>query len=186
MTRGPGPRILCVLAALVLAAVTALAGCGDDSRPLNDVTDQPAERQFLEDAAAELDGRSFRQFEPSVDASGRKSVILAFRAGFNLWAQVAEDGYAVHEWEIIADGYRVESTADGSGIVLIPEGVTTTRRFPDRCTDCVSVSGVSVSVRDVFDSNEIAFRIDDPNSVLPSPFPVFHSWTRFSEDELIH
>ena len=170
----------------MLAAVTALAGCGEDSRPVDDVTDEPLDRQFLEDAAAELDGRSFRQFEPSVDASRRRSVILDFRVGFNLWAQVAEDGYAVHEWEIIADGYRVESTADGSGIVLIPEGVTTVREFPDRCTDCVPVSGFSVSVRDVFDSDEIAFRIDDPNGVLPPPFPVFHSWTRFSEDELIH
>lgn len=199
MTRSSRLTVLAGLALVVLAAAMALAGCGDDSRPADGKPleplepaepveppepPEPVDRQVLEDAAAELEGRSFRQFEPSVDAARRKGVILDFHDGISVWAQYAEDGYAIDEWEISADSYRVESTADGSGIVLIPEDVTSERQFPDRCSDCIPAAGVSVSVRDVFDSDRIAFRIDDPNNVLPSPFPVFDSWTRFSEDEI--
>ena len=104
----------------------------------------------------------------------------------SIWAQYAEGGHAVYEWEITADSYRVESTADGSGIVLIPEGVVSEQAFPDPCRDCVPAAGVSISVRDVLDADEIAFRIDDPDSVLPEPFPVFDSWTRFREDEIFY
>ena len=43
---------------------------------------------------------------------------------------------------------------------------------------------VSVSARNALDG-EIAFRINDPHSVLPRPFPVFGSRTRFVEDEYI-
>ena len=100
-----------------------------------------------------------------------------------MWAQYAEDERAVYEWEIIADGYRVESTADRSGIVLFLAGVTSMQQFPDSCSDCIPTAGVSISVRDVFDDDKIAFRIDDPNHALPLPFPVFSSWTRFDEDE---
>ena len=197
-TRSSKLTVLSGLALVVIAAAMALAGCGDDSRPADGEPLEPLEpaepveplepvdRQDLKLAAAELEGRSFRQFEPSVDAARRKGVILEFREGFSIWAQYAEDGYAIDEWEIRADSYRVESTADGSGIVLILEGVTSEREFPDPCSDCIPAAGVSVSVRDVLDSDRIAFRIDDPNNVLPSPFPVFDSWTRFSEDEIFY
>ena len=199
MARGSKLTILDGLALVVIAAAMALAGCGDDSRPADGEPLEPLEpaepvepleplepeeRQALEHAAAELEGRSFRQFEPSVDAARRKRVILDFHDGIRVWAQYAEDGYAIDEWEIRADSYRVESTADGSGVVLIPEDVTSEREFPDRCSDCIPATGVSVSIRDVLDSDRIAFRIDDPDNVLPSPFPVFDSWTRFSEDEI--
>ena len=186
MARGCKLTILDGLALVVIAAAMALAGCGDDSRPADGEPLEPVDRQVLELAAAELEGRSFRQFEPSVDATRRKGVILDFHDGIRVWAQYAEDGYAIEEWEIRADSYRVESTADGPGIVLILEGVTSERQFPDRCSDCIPAAGVSVSVRDVLDSDRIAFRIDDPNNVLPSPFPVFDSWTRFSEDEIFY
>ena len=43
-------------------------------------------------------------------------------------------------------------------------------------------SGLSISIRDVFDEDKIRFRVDDPQDSLPSPFPVFGSWTRFEED----
>jgi len=198
MTRNSRSRVLEGLALAALAVVMVLAGCGDDSRPADGEPMEPLEppepvepvepvdRQALEDAAAELEGRSFRQFEPSVDAARRKGVILDFHDGISIWAQYAEDGYAIDEWEIRADSYRVESTADGSGIVLIPEDVTSERELPDRCSDCIPSTGVSVSVTDVLDSDKIAFRIDDPGNVLPSPFPVFTTWTRFSEDEIFH
>ena len=163
------------LALIVFSVVMALTGCGSDS--------PPPDRETLQRMAAELEGRSFRQFAPSVDASPRRAVILDFHDGFNLWAQYAEDGHAVYEWEIIADGYRIESTADRSGIVLFPTGVTSMQQFPDSCSDCIPTLEVSVSVRDVLDEDEIAFRINDPNSALPLPFPVFGSWTRFDEDE---
>ena len=196
MTRSSRLTFLGGLTLVVLAAAMALAGCGDDSRPAGGEPLEPVEpaepveplepvgQQARELAAAELEGRSFRQFEPSVDAVRRKGVILDFHDGISVWAQYAEDGYAIDEWEIRADSYRVESTADGSGIVLTPANATSDRELPDRCSDCIPAAGVSVSVRDVFDSDRIAFRIDDPNNVLPSPFPVFDSWTRFSEDKI--
>ena len=30
---------------------------------------------------------------------------------------------------------------------------------------------------------EISVKINDPEDNLPSPFPVFNSWTKFQEDE---
>ena len=173
--RQAGFRILDSLALIVFSVLMALTGCGSDSHPVD--------RGALERMAAELEGRSFRQFDPSVDASPSRGVILDFHDGFSMWAQYAEDGHAVYEWEIIADDYRVESTADGSAIVLFPVGVTSMQQFPHSCSDCIPTSGVSVSVRDVLDDDEIAFRINDPNNALPLPFPVFSSWTRFDEDE---
>ena len=56
------------------------------------------------------------------------------------------------------------------------------RTLPDPCADCVEFSGLSISIRDVFDEEKIRFRVDDPQDSLPSPFPVFGSWTRFEED----
>ena len=184
-------RILGRLALAVLLAALTLTGCGDDSRPPNGDPPQPVDgnppapvdQEVLDRMAAELEGRSFRQFHPSLDASLRRGVILDFYDGLSLWAQYAEDGHAIYEWEITADGYRVESTADGSGIVLIPENVKSERWFPDPCVDCVPAAGVSISISDVLDADEIAFRIDDPDSVLTVPFPVFDSWTRFREDK---
>ena len=61
--------------------------------------------------------------------------------------------------------------------------MTSEQQFPRRCTDCIPTAGVSISIKNVFDSDDIEFRINDPNNVLPLPFPVFGSWTRFNEDE---
>ena len=44
---------------------------------------------------------------------------------------------------------------------------------------------MSVSVRDFLRREAIAFRLNDPGGVLPSPFPVFDTWTRFIEDEIV-
>ena len=40
-------------------------------------------------------------------------------------------------------------------------------------------------MKNVFDGDDIEFRINDPNDVLPLPFPVFKSWTQFNEDEYV-
>ena len=130
---------------------------------------------------SELEGRSFRQFHPAKDANPRKAVILDFSGPFVLWAQYAEEGHAVSEWEIRADDYRVSGSSGGSEVLIHLENP----QFPVMCENCVDVGGISISMREVFDSGEIAFRIDDPEKQLPSPFPVFYSWTRFNEDEVV-
>ena len=165
---------------ILLSALTALAGCGDDRRS-DDL--YPIDQGTFERVTAELEGRSFRRFSPSVDANPRRGVILNFHDGFSMWAQYAQDGRAVYEWEITADGYRIEWSGSVSELVLVPADVTSMQQFPDNCLDCIPTADVSISVRHVFDSDDIAFRINDPDNVLPLPFPVFASWTRFDEDE---
>ncbi len=167
-----GPIASVVIIAAGLAA--ALAGCDADP--------YPADRDTSERIESELEGRSFRQFDPSKDESPRRAVILDFHDGLSIWGQYAEGGHAVNEWEIRAGDYRIEWTGDDSEITLVPLAATSEQQFPRQCTDCVPTAGVSISVRNVFDSGGVEFRINDPNSVLPLPFPVFSSWTRFNED----
>ena len=194
LMRSAGFRVVGALALITFVTVMGLAGCGDDSPPTGSGDSHPTVGAPPETVGqlppagvvAELEGRSFRQFHPTRDGTPRSGVILDFTDGFNLWAQVAEDGYAVHEWEITAADLRVESTAEPSEFVLFPEGLTSERQFPEPCQDCISTAEVSISVRDIADPNKIAFRINDPEGVLPSPFPLFHDWTRFNEDEAFH
>ena len=40
-------------------------------------------------------------------------------------------------------------------------------------------------MRKALDADEIAFRINDHDGKLLSQFPVFDSWTRFKENELV-
>ena len=134
---------------------------------------------------AELLDRSFRQFEPSKDASPRKGVILDFFGPVSIWAQYAEDARAVNEWEIVSDGYRIKQQGGSSEITIYLDQPRSMQTLPTRCDGCVSTGGVSISIRDVFDSAKISFRLNDPEGVLPPPFPVFRSWTRFTEDEVL-
>ena len=120
----------------------ALPGCGGDPHPVD--------RETFERIVAELEGRSFRQFHPSVDGSPRRGVILDFHDGLSIWAQYFQSGHAVDEWEITADDYRIEWSGDAREIVLFPGGIASMQQFPDCCSDCVPRSGVSISVRDVF------------------------------------
>ena len=69
-----GPVTSVVLIATGVAAT--LAGCDTDPYPV--------ERATTERMASELDGRSFRQFDPSKDGSPRKAVILEFHDGLNI------------------------------------------------------------------------------------------------------
>ena len=130
-----------------------------------------------------MNGRSFRQFDPSRDASPRKGVILDFTRGINLWAQYARDGHAVNEWEVGANDYRIEKAGNGSEFRISFVRPNSAQSFPDKCDNCIQTSGVSISIRDLFDSGKISFKVNDPDGNLPSPFPVFKSWTKFSEDE---
>ncbi len=163
--------------ALVLALI-AVSSCGAPAPP------QPVIGEEAARIKAELDGRSFRQFEPSVDASPRKGVILDFFGAVGIWGQYAEDGHAVSEWEISSDSYRIERRSS-SEIALYLEQPVSMQTLPTRCDNCIGTEGVSISVRDVFDSAKISFKLNDPHGFLPSPFPVFNSWTRFSEDEYV-
>ena len=177
----PRRRIL-ALAAMVLSATLLLASCGDD--PV-----QPLTGQEEEQVKAALRDRSFRQFDPSVDASPRKGVVLDFFGGITFWAQYAEEGHAVDEWQISAADYRLEKAGEAkfqdAEFVIHFEGPESRQEFPDPCEDCIPAEGFTISVRNVFDSGRISFRLNDPDGRLPSPFPVFGSWTRFGEDEIL-
>ena len=102
-----------------------------------------------------------------------------------MWVQYAEGGRAVYEWDITAADYHIEWTGDASEIALLPAGAMSVQQFPDSCSDCIPTSNVSISIRNVFGSDEIAFRINGPNNVLPLPFLVFNSWTHFNQDEYV-
>ena len=131
-----------------------------------------------------LKDRSFRQFDPDdIDASPRKAVVLGFFDGVRLWAQYAEGDYAINEWEIFAADYRVEQAENGSEIKIYFTEPSSERTLPNQCEDCIETSRISISIRDVFDSEKISFKLNDPDKRLPSPFPVFKSWTKFREDE---
>ena len=168
-------RALGLLMALALLA-SVLSGCEEEAVGVTE-----AERERV---VEELQDRSFRQFDPHVDGDPRKGVILDFYGGISLWAQFAEGPYAVKEWEILADSYTVEARGSEYTLRFINPG--SRQQIPTECEDCIPAEGVSISVRDPFDEGSIAFRVNDPDGVLPLPFPVFESWTRFSEDEYVN
>ena len=162
---------------LMLALIIA-ASCGFER------IFHPVSESEEEEIKTTLKDRSFRQIDPDdIDASPRKGVILDFFDGISLWAQYAEGDYAINEWEIFAKDYRVEKAENGSEIKIYFNEPRSERILPKRCDDCIETSGISISVRDVFDSEKISFKLNDPDESLPSPFPVFKSWTTFREDE---
>ena len=91
----------------------------------------------------------------------------------------------MNEWEMVSDDYRIERHGDSSEITIYLDQPRSMQTLPTKCDDCVPTAGVSISIRDVFDSAKISFKLNDPNGVLPPPFPVFRSWTRFIEDEIM-
>ena len=148
-------------------------------------TAEPAPASELTDrVVAALADRSFRRFDPSRDADKRKAVILDFFAGIELWAQYAEGEHALVEWQIRADSYRVESGPGASEVTLYFVDPRGSQILPTECSTCVESRNVSISALNVFDAEQIAFKVNDPYGVLQSPFPVFDNWTRFEEDEL--
>ena len=160
-----------------LSASLSAISCGQNG-PFEPVSGDEEER-----IRTTMNGRSFRQFEPSRDASPRKGIIVDFNGGFSVWAQYARDGHAVNEWEVGAKDYRIEKSGNGSEFKIYFVSPNSAQTFPEKCDNCIGTSGVSVSIRDLFDDGKISFKINDPDGVLPLPFPVFRSWTKFSEDE---
>ena len=135
---------------------------------------------------AELQDRSFRQFEPHVDGDPRRGVIVSFFGPLSLWAQYAEGRHALNEWEITASEYRIEMHGDTSEVTIYFEDPRSAQNLPTQCDNCIDTAGISISIRDYDDKGSAAFKINDPNNVLPSPFPVFESWTKFREDEYVN
>ena len=145
----------------------------------------PVDSEEEAQVKSELQDRSFRQFAPSKGAMKRKGVILDFFDSedkiINLWAQYAEGETALKEWEIFANDYRVEKA--GSEYRIYFEQPNSHQNLPNQCDNCIETTGISISIRNLYDSKKIQFRLNDKDDKLPSPFPVFNSWTRFSEDE---
>ena len=142
---------------------------------------QPVSREEEQLVKAELENRSFRQFEPSRDANKRKAVILDFFDGVRLWAQYSEDRTALSEWEIFSDDYRIEN--GGSEYRIYFEAPRSAQILPTQCDNCIGTSGISISIRSPFDSEKIRFKLNIDNDDFPRPFPIFESWTKFKEDE---
>lgn len=168
---------LCLMSKIPIILCLFLLSCGN---PL-----QPVDVEEEERVKSELQDRSFRQFAPSKDALKRKGVILDFfdndKQIINLWAQYAEGDTALNEWEIIAMDYRVEK--GGSEYRLYFEAANSHQNLPNTCENCIETEGISISVRNLFDNDKIEFRINDQNEILPLPFPIFNTWTKFREDE---
>ena len=160
----------------LISVLAIMLSCGGSAQ-------EPISGLEEERIKSELSGRSFRKFEPSKDASPRKGVILDFFKSIRLWAQYAEDGQAKYEWEIYSTDYRIESRGGDSQIEVLFVNPNSTQGFPTECEDCIETSGLSISIRDIFDSERISFKVNDPEGGLPLPFPVFDGWTKFEEDE---
>ena len=141
----------------------------------------PVSLEEEEQVKAELKNRSFRQFDPSRDADKRKGVILDFFNGIELWAQYAEGETALSEWSITADDYRIEKA--GSEYRIYFEAPRSEQILPTQCHNCIETTGISISVQDLFDREKIRFKLNISNDDFPRPFPIFESWTTFSEDE---
>ena len=170
-----------IYAALILIGLvfTLLiwSACGEG--PFHPVSETEAEEIKMA-----LKDRSFRQFDPDdIDASPRKGVILDFFDGIRLWAQYAEGNHAINEWEIFTADYRIEQAGNGSEIKIYFDEPSSERTLPTQCKNCIETSGISISIRNVFDREKISFKLNDPDKHLPLPFPVFKSWTKFRADE---
>ena len=100
-----------------------------------------------------------------------------------MWAQYAEDGHALKEWEVVADEFLVVPGDSGSEATIRFVEPRAVQLLPVKCDDCIDVSDLSVSVINAFDPDKISFKLNDPGGRLPAPFPVFEQWTRFNEDQ---
>ena len=164
---------ICFVSSMLAFIYLILLSC---SNPL-----QPVDSDEAQVVKSELQGRSFRQFEPSRDAKKRKGVIVDFFDGVRLWAQYAEGNTALSEWEILADDYSVEKS--GSEYRIYFDAPRSVQILPTQCDNCIKTSGISISIRDLFDSEKIRFKLNIDNDDFPRPFPIFESWTKFKEDE---
>ena len=146
--------------------------------------DQPFTETEVNEIKRALEKRMFRQFVPyDKNAPRRKSVAMFLDDGITMWVQYSEYGYGMILWTITSTDYRIEQTQDDSELRLYFIEPHTERQYPDPCNDCIDTTGVSISVRNVFEKNTIEFKINDPDKSLPPPMPIFTSWTRYEEDQ---
>lgn len=140
------------------------------------------------DVLSQLQNRSFRQFSPSIDADQRKAVIIDFsnhkNSQMQLWGQYSEGGKAVNEWQASSEQILVYKNDTYYQLTFF--AAVTQQTYPEKCEDCIITNGVSIEVRNIYNDEKIEFRINDTDNVLPRPFPVFSSWTRFNEDERVN
>ena len=80
---------ICFVSSMLAFIYLTLFSCANPLLPVDS-----DEAQLVK---AELEDRSFRQFDPSKDANKRKAVILDFFDGVRLWAQYAEGNTALSE-----------------------------------------------------------------------------------------
>ena len=109
-----------------------LLSCANPLQPAD--REEESEKEKIEESQlvkAELENRSFRQFDPSRDANKRKAVILDFFSGIGLWAQYAEGNTALSEWEILADDYSVEKS--GSEYRIYFDAPRSVQILPTQC-----------------------------------------------------
>ena len=164
---------ICFVSSMLAFICLTLFSCANPLLPVDS-----DEAQLVK---VELKDRSFRQFDPSRDANKRKGVILDFFDGVRLWAQYAEGEIALSEWEILADDYSVEKS--GSEYRIYFQAPRSVQILPTQCDNCIRTSGISISIRNLFDGEKIQFKLNIDNDDFPQPFPVFESWTKFNEDE---
>lgn len=172
-------RRILALAAFLLPV--SLSSCDNPLKPelfsWQLVSPQDASR-----VKAHLDGRVFRQSDPSQNAETRKSIVVDFTDGLSLRAQYTEGGNTVDDWSVRQDFYWLEK-AHGEPVYRFDWRNPIVRRLlPKECEDCIDTSGLTVLVRDYFKKDEILFALWDSAGQVPSPLPVFESWTRFVED----
>ncbi len=103
-----------------------------------------------------------------------------------MWAQYAEGDRAINEWEIESKNYRIEKSSNNSEFTIYFFEPVSTQILPSLCENCIQTSGISISMRNIFDSGDISFKLNDPNNRLPLPFPVFKKWTKFTESEIVY
>jgi hypothetical protein len=153
------------------------------SNPLdiNDFTWRFVSQQKSAEVTSHLDGRVFRQFDPSRTADTRKAIVIDFNDGLALRAQHFEGGAAVDEWSVSQSYYWIEK-AHGHPVYRFDFRDPTVERQVPEGGDSVIVTGLTILVRDYFKKDEIQFALLDSLAHLPPPFPVFDQWTRFVED----
>ncbi|MCY3808267.1 MAG: hypothetical protein OXG58_02330 [Gemmatimonadetes bacterium] len=168
-------------APLLLAA--AVLGCNVPVRPLDyswEFLDIP-EIQRLEST---MNGRAFRQSDPSADAVHRKTVEIDFRRGeLAVRARQLEGGQVVAEWSVSGPVYWIEKAVEDAIHKLHIRNGVVERTHPEECTDCIDVRGMSVLIHRYHLDDELRFALWDSIGHLPAPFPVFQSWTSFEEIE---
>lgn len=162
---------ICILIAFSLSF---LVSCGEPTFEMISAEDK-YEIQYT------LEGQNFLRYEPNEAARNKKAVRIDFSDGLYFAATQWENDIAVHDWSIRSRRYSVERSTHGSRIKIYFVESTSRVKLPHACQNCLDTSGVSISVRDVFDSEKIRFKINDPDNNLPPPFPLFHSWTQFPE-----